>query len=261
MRTFRLGWEHFRIGAMYELQYRVNFFIQVIQSLTALGTGLVAIALVYSHTDSLAGWSRAELLAVMGIHIALGGIIASWIQPNMERLMRDVEEGTFDYVMVKPADSQVLVSVREVRVWRAVDVFVGLIVLGYASTRIQNAVGILEVFSFVATVAMGAIMIYCIWLVLSSLAFRFVRVDNVVELFGGVYQAGRWPVTIYPTWLQGTLTFLVPLAFAVTIPAEALSARRGTELVALTAAAMLVFLLVTRWFWQANIKRYSGASA
>ena len=68
-------------------------------------------------------------------------------------------------------------------------------------------------------------------------------------------------MSIYPAWLQGTLTFLVPLAFAVTIPAEALSNRQGTDLVAVTAAAMIVFLIVTRWFWQSNIRRYSGASA
>ena len=49
---------------MDELQYRVNFALQVLQSLLALGTALVVLALVYSHTTELNGWSQSELLAV-----------------------------------------------------------------------------------------------------------------------------------------------------------------------------------------------------
>jgi len=32
----------------------------------------------------------------------------------------------------------------------------------------------------------------------------------MVNLFQGVYAAGRWPVGIYPDWLRVGLTFLVP---------------------------------------------------
>ncbi len=106
MNPFRLAWEHIRIGAMNEMQYRANFFIQLVHSSLALGTGLVAIALVYSHTEDLSGWTRPELLAVMGVHIALGGVVATFIQPNMQRFMEDVQEGNFDFVLAKPADGE-----------------------------------------------------------------------------------------------------------------------------------------------------------
>ena len=66
MRTLRLSWLFFKVGAMNELQYRVNFVLQLFQSVLALGVGLVVLALVYSHTESLNGWSEDELLAVLG---------------------------------------------------------------------------------------------------------------------------------------------------------------------------------------------------
>ncbi|HEY6707455.1 MAG TPA: hypothetical protein VJB61_07665 [Actinomycetota bacterium] len=66
MRAVRLAWLSLRIGALAELQYRVNFFLQLLQSLLALATALVVLALVFSHTPDLAGWSRDELLAVVG---------------------------------------------------------------------------------------------------------------------------------------------------------------------------------------------------
>ena len=81
----------------------------------------------------------------------------------------------------------------------------------------------------------AALMIYCFWLILTTAAFWIVRMDEIVELFEGVYQAGRWPVAIYPDWLRIGLTFLVPIAFAVTVPAEALTGRLTPATLALAA--------------------------
>ncbi len=225
MNMFRLTWLFFRIGAMNELQYRVNFFVQLFQSVLSLGTGLVALALVFSHTEALRGWSQPELLAVMGVHILMGGIIKTAIQPNMERLMADVQEGTLDYALTKPEDSQLLVSVREVRVWQMVDILMGFLVLLVASRQIQARVGPAQALAFVLVLLLGGLMVYSFWLIVTTGAFWLVRMDNVLELFQGMYQAGRWPVGVYPTWLRTGLTFLVPIAFAVTVPAEALTGR------------------------------------
>ena len=67
----------------------------------------------------------------------MGGVIGTVIQPNMIRLMEDVRQGTLDFVLTKPEDAQVLVSVREVRIWQAVDVVVGVVVLAVAVARLQ----------------------------------------------------------------------------------------------------------------------------
>ena len=73
--------------------------------------------------------------------------------------------------------------------------------------------------------------------------------DEIDELFEGVYQSGRWPVTIYPGWLRISLTFLVPIAFAVTVPAQALTSRLTPETLALAAAFAIGLMLFTRWWF------------
>lgn len=261
MNLIRLAWNFFRIGAMNEIQYRVNFFVQLFQSLLALGTGLVGLSLVFSHTTELAGWARPELLAVMGVHILMGGLIRTTIQPNMERLMGDVQEGTLDYTLTKPADSQALVSVREVRIWQLMDILVGFIVLAIAVTEIQARVGVGQALSFAAALLMGGLMIYCFWLMITTGAFWIIRMENVLELFQGVYQAGRWPVGIYPGWLRTGLTFLVPVAFAVTVPAEAVTARLTPETLLLAAGLTAGLMLLARRVWKTGLRHYSGASA
>ncbi len=261
MSLFHLGWNYFKIGAMNELQYRANFFVQLFQSLLSLVTGLVGLAIVFSYTNELAGWSRPELLAVMGVHILVGGLIRATIQPNMERLMGEIQDGTLDFTLTRPADSQVLISVREVRIWQFVDVILGGAILVWAVVQIQKGVGLLQAFAFAAVLVMGGLIIYCFWLIITTGAFWVIRMEHVVELFQGVYQAGRWPVTIYPDWLRTGLTFLVPVAFAVTVPAEALSGRLNGQTLLLTLGLTVLMLVISRLFWKIGVRNYSGASA
>lgn len=258
---FKIPFLFLKIGAMNELQYRVNFFLQLLESLVALSVGLIGLGLVFQHTTDLAGWARAELLVVMGVHTLMGGILRAFIQPNMQRLMDDVRAGTLDFALTKPADSQMMVSVREFRIWQLVDVIVGGVIITWGLLDLQNTVGWQQALVFAGLLVLGAAMIYSFWLALTTGAFWLVRMDQITELFQGLYAAGRWPVGIYPDWLRATLTFLVPVAFAVTVPAEALVGRLTLETFALTALVALLFVIGSRLFFRFGLRSYTGASA
>jgi ABC-2 type transport system permease protein len=261
MNPLRLAWVHFKVQAQNEFQYRVNLVIQLINSAVGLATGLVAISLIFSHTGDLGGWSRQELLIVMGVHIGLRGVVGALIEPNMRRLMEDIEEGNFDFALTRPADAQLLVSVRNFRIWELIDVVVGAGVVAYAAGGLPASVGNWRVPAFLAAVVMGIVVMYCVWLAFTTLSFRIIRGDEIIELYQGLYQAGRFPVSIYPGWLRGTLTFVLPLALAVTVPAETLSARLSPSFLLVGAAITAAVVLLTRFVWLTNLRRYSGASA
>ena len=263
--SMRLAWVYLQIGIANELQYRANFLIQVLQSLIALGVGLLGLWLVFNQVAELNGWQPAELVVVMGIYILMGGVVRAAIQPNMQRLMDDIRSGTLDFVLTKPADAQALVSVREFRFWQLVDVVVGLVVLGSGLQRMQQAglepLAAAPFLAFAITLLLGITMLYCFWLMLTCVAFWVVRADEMVNLFEGVYAAGRWPVTIYPGWLRYTLTFLIPVAFAVTVPAQALTGRLTLGMLLGAAALAGGLLLAARLVWRLGVKNYAGASA
>jgi ABC-2 type transport system permease protein len=135
------------------------------------------------------------------------------------------------------------------------------VVLAFAVAQLGRSLGPIEAIAFGIALLIGALLIYSFWLVVTTVAFWIVRIDEIAELFEGVYQSGRWPVTIYPGWLQVSLTFLVPIAFAVTIPAEALTSRLTPETLALAAAFAVFVLAVSRAFFRLGLRHYSGASA
>jgi ABC-2 type transport system permease protein len=257
----RLAWLFFRVSTMNEAQYRVNFFVQLAQSMLSLATGLAVLGIVFSHTEELAGWSRPELLAVMGVFTLMGGLITMLIEPNMQRLLEDIRQGNLDFVLTKPQDAQLLISVREIKIWHVVDVASGVVVLTVAVAQLRSSVGIGESVAFAVMLLLGGTMIYSFWLILATGAFWLVRMDEVRELFQGVFRAGQYPIAVYPGWLRIGLTFLVPLAFAVTVPAEAITSRLDWPTVVLTAVVAAVIFGTSRLFFRLGLRRYSGASA
>jgi ABC-2 type transport system permease protein len=261
MAALRVALLHLRVGIMTDLQYRVNFALQVLQSLLSLAVGLVMLTLVYSHTTELNGWSQPELLAVLGVQIVVGGFIRALIQPNMMRLTEEVRDGKLDHALTKPVDAQMLVSVRQVEIWQAVDVLTGGAVIAVALVRLESDLGLLDILGFAVALVFGAVLLYCFWMLLATLAFWVVNLWHLPDLFDGVFQTGRWPVGIYPTWLRFSVTFLVPVAFAVTVPAEAVTSRLEWQTLALAAGLAILFFAVTRWFWRFGLRSYTGASA
>jgi len=96
MSYFRLVRVFFRVNIVGEVAYRINFFVNIFQSLLALGTALAGMAIIFSFTDSLGGWQPAEILALVGVYVLIGGVIRFAIQPGMAQLIESVRDGTFD---------------------------------------------------------------------------------------------------------------------------------------------------------------------
>jgi viologen exporter family transport system permease protein len=261
MRSLRLAYLYLRLGVLNELQYRANFFIAVFQSLLAVAVGLIVLALVYSHTSSLNGWTESELLVIVGVQILLGGVIHSAIQPNMQRLVDEVRDGKLDFLLTKPEDAQALVSLRVVQIWEAVDIVSGSAIVVVGALRIAHGVGVGHALAFVALLGLGALLLYCFWLILATGSFWVVNMGYLAELFEGVYQTGRWPIGIYPGWLRYSMTYLVPIGFAVTVPAQAMTSRLHWGTVGIAIGFAVALAAFTRWFWRVGLRRYSGASA
>jgi len=261
MNQLRILWTFFRLGVMNELAYRVNFFTQIFQAVMSLALALGGLAVVFNQTDTLAGWYPSELVALVGVYLIVGGLINLMIQPSMQRFMEDVRLGTLDFIILKPEDAQFLISVRQVEIWKLIDILMGLGVLVVALVQLGAQFGLSQAVAFGIALLAGAMIVYSFWMMLATSAFWFVKTENILVIFQSMYQAGRWPVTIYPVWLQTILTFLVPIAFAVTVPAQALTGRLTGQTLALAVAVAVGLFLAARWFWRFGIRFYSGASA
>jgi ABC-2 type transport system permease protein len=261
MNYLRLIRVFFRVNIAGELAYRINFIFSFFESVVGLGFTLAGLAIIFSYTDSLNGWRPAEILALVGVYSLIGGVIRVAILPGMEQLTQSVRDGTFDFTLTKPEDAQLIVSISRIGVWKIVDIFLGLVILIIALVQLGGSIGGLQAVEFLAMLLTGSVIVYSFFLILATLAFWLVRVENVLTIFLSVYHAGRWPLSLYPGWLRYGLIFIIPVAFATTIPVEALTSRLNWVTLLAAFIAAVVLFSVSRAFWKFGLKHYSGASA
>lgn len=261
MSYIRLVWLFFRVSIMNELAYRGNLMMQLLQVGISLTLTLTSLAVIYSYTDTIGGWGSSELLALVGVYYVVDGMVNLVIQPSLSQLMEAIRTGSFDFTLTKPVDAQLLASSQSVEIWKVIDIGVGMALLLSALVRLGSTVALEHLLAFALTLLAGGAMIYSLLLMMATLTFWLVKIDNIMEIFQSFYDAGRWPVSIYPQWMRVALTFFVPVAFAVTLPTEALLGRL-TWSSALTAVGVAIaMLLISRLFWLRGTRRYSGASA
>lgn len=253
-----------KVSVLNVAAYRFDMLVRVFVSLMHLVADLGSVWIIFHNTKSVAGWTAAHMMVLVGVFRIVAGGIRILIVPNMRRVLEDIMEGTLDFVLLRPVNAQFLVSIREVVVWRIVDIVLGAAVSAYGCYRLNGHVPMQSVLLFVLMLGAGFTIVYCFWLMLATLCFWFVRIQNIEMVFWNVFEAGRFPIQVYPNWLQWTLTYLIPLAFITTFPAMAGSGdpTKISPQIVLTAIFMagLMFFL-SSWFWRIGLKRYSGASA
>ncbi len=261
MRYLRLFRLFVRLGVMGEMAYRANFFIHAFECLISLATGLSVLWIIFSRTPTIHGWTWDELLAVLGLYFLGFGLIAGVVGPSIKQFMTDVWDGTLDFLLIKPANHLFLATVRKILIWHIVEIALGATLVTVSLYRLGERIGLEQASMFVILLVAGGVLLYAFWICLGTLAFWTTRLENVLLVFYNMYEAGRWPVGVYPSWLRYSLTFIVPVAFAVTMPAEAILGRLTWPVVLGSVALAIPNLLFARWFFGVGIRHYSGASA
>ena len=245
----------------FEMEYRTNFFMGIFEMLLVVGTSLAAVLVIFSHTGSLNGWSLPQMVALTGVYYLVQGGVNIVFSPSFERLMEHVRQGTLDFTLLKPASAQFLVSTRHLSLVRVVDLFMGVGVMSAGLVMLGNSVTLGSVLVFLITLAAGIACVYALLLTLVTLAFWFVRIENLLAIFWAFTDAGRFPIDVYPGWLRLTLATVVPIGIAVTVPAEAISGRLSPESLAAMLAGTVFSVVFATWFWRRGLKSYTGASA
>ncbi len=261
MRYLRLLSIFYRNSLYTEMEYRANFVANVLMSAFWLAFAILGLNVFFFHRDQIGAWSYYEAMLVVGFYSLFNGLIEALLQPNMSRIIEQIRMGTFDFVLIKPVNSQFMASLRHLSIWKLADVAMGLGICVYAMARLALAPSIADLVAAAGFVLCGTVILYSIWLMMVTSAFWFVRIDNISELFTAIYETGRFPVSVYPSWMRGVLTFVVPIAFITTFPAAAILGRAKPLLlsVAFLLAAGLFCGCVC--FWRFAVRRYSSASS
>ena len=261
LRYLRLLGVQFRASLAVAMQYRVEFLVEGLLGLFWAGWSLVPLLVLFDHRKAVAGWSFPEALVVIGWFALMKGVLEGAVNPSLTSVVEHIRTGTLDFVLLKPADAQFLVSTAKFEPWRVLDLLGALAIFGWAFHLLGRWPTPGHVLAALLLLACAAAILYSIWILVVSAAFFVVKVDNLSFLFSSIFDAARWPASIFRGAWRFVFTFVVPLALMTTYPAEALLGRLapGRGLAALAGAA--AFGLFARLVWLRSIRRYTSASS
>lgn len=242
-----------------ELEYRINFALSTFSSFGNLCGSVFGLFLFYRTGYTFAGWKWEEALVVLGVFTVLQGFSTTFLAPNLSRIVEQVQEGTLDFVLLKPVSSQFWLSTRTVSPWGLPDLVFGTILLGYAGTKL--GLGIANYLQGAVPLLFGMAILYSLWFMLGATSIWFVKIYNVTEVLRGLLEAGRYPMVAYPEAYRFFFTFVVPVAFLTTVPAEALLGRGTSGWIAGAGVLAVALLFASTGFWRFALRFYTSASS
>jgi ABC-2 type transport system permease protein len=259
-RYLRLLGVQLKSSALLSLQYRSDFVIDGAIEIFWAATAIVPLLVVFAKRDTVAGWKFGEALLVTGWFTLLQGVLEGAINPSLTSVVEHVRKGTLDFVLLKPADAQFLLSTARFQPWRAVNVLTAIAIFVYAFRDLGRAptAGALIVAAVLLVAAI--VILYALWILTVSAAFYVVRIDNLTYLFSSIFDAARWPSSVFRGLLHVVFTFVIPLALMTTYPAQAMLGTLPAHALAGALLAALVFATGSRVVWLRAIGKYTSAS-
>lgn len=242
-----------------ELEYRANFVLATLTSLGNLAGSLFGLFLFYRTGYTFEGWQWQEALIVLGVFTLLQGFSSTFLSPNLNRIVTYVQQGTLDFVLLKPINSQFWLSTHTLSPWGVPDILFGSIIIGYAGSLLGLTLG--DYLLSTIPLIFGFISLYSLWFILGATSIWFVKIYNVTEVLRGLLEAGRYPMVAYPIAYRFFFTFVVPVAFLTTVPAETMLGRVQLGWVIGAGLLALCLFAIATVFWRFALRFYTSASS
>ena len=249
-----------RAAVSQQLEYRADLVAKTLMSAFWLAWAAIGVSVYFRFTGSVAGWSYAEVLVVVGLFFTVNGLRQAFLEPNLDRVHEYVRRGTLDHVLTQPVDSQLLVSLRHVGMANLADPVLGLVLTGVGVHLSAHVPGVADVASFLLLLLAGLVLMYAMVLGLMCLAVLLVGADDLGSVSFSVVELARFPVQAYRQPLQ-TVLLVIPVAFLTTLPAQALLGRLEPVMLLVAPAVASAAVAAASLGWHRVLRRYTGASS
>jgi len=257
-----------------DMTFRANFLLDTISSIAWVLVNLGFYILVFEYTPSIGagtGWGKLEFFLFLGTTLLLNSVMRGLFLTNGVELSEHIRTGTLDFALLKPIDTQFLVSLGRIE-WAALGPLVcgvGLIV--YALSQLGYMPGPLVVVLYLFYLACGCAIYYSLMIAFSATSIWFGRNRSLLDFWFYITNFSRYPMEIYRGTLgdaiRYTFTFAVPVLIAVNVPARMLvrplevSTAEGWLLPLYAVFATGASLFVSRWIFQRALLSYRSASS
>ena len=244
-----------------ELEYKANILIDLITAVLSLIGSIFLLSIFFQNRGSLAGWEFDEALIIQGIYTILNGITNTWFNPNLTEIVKHIREGTLDFVLLKPIDSQFFISLKKINPSGLLEIMLGFLLLLFCIRINQINLNLSFLALSLITIICSICILYSLWFFISTTTIWFVKTWNATEVLRSFLYVGRFPLNSFSFSLRIFFSVFIPIAFITTIPSEVFLGTSQFWKILLEIIVALVFLFTSRKFWLFALKFYTSASS
>ena len=244
-----------------ELEYKVNFYVEVISVLGNTLGSIFILKIFYTANNDFSGWSWDSSLMVLGVYSLLEGLTISFLQPNLSKIVKHVQNGTLDFILIKPINTQLWLSTRIITPWGIPSLLSGIILIIYGFINQSYNLDFNYLLLFFLLLISSFLILYSLWFIIATMSIWFVKVWNANEVLRSILVAGKYPVNAFPQALRTVFTFLIPIAFLTTIPVQTLLGFIDSKLILLSLLISILLFIFSRFFWNFALRFYTSASS
>ena len=244
-----------------ELEYKTNILIDLITAILSLIGSIFLLSIFFQNNASIGDWEFEEALIIQGIYTILNGITNTWFNPNLSEIVKHIREGTLDFVLLKPIDSQFFISLKKINPSGFLEIMLGLCLLLYCIRVNQIILNISFLTLSLITIICSICILYSLWFFISTTTIWFVKTWNATEVLRSFLYIGRFPLNSFSISIRLFFSIVIPIAFITTIPSEVFLGISQIWKILLEVIVTIIFLSTSRKFWLFALKFYTSASS
>ena len=244
-----------------EMEYKINVLIDLITSLLGLIGSVFLLSIFFDNTVLIGGWSFEQALIIQGIYTILNGVTNTWFSPNLTEIVKYIREGTLDFVLIKPIDSQFWISFKRISPSGLIEIVLGILVLIYCLYKNDIEITLSLFLLFSITLVCSISILYSLWFLISTTTIWFVKTWNATEVLRSFLYVGRFPLNSFSFSLRIFFSTVVPITFITTIPSELILGIAPIWKIILEIIVSYIFIYISREFWKYALRFYSSASS
>jgi ABC-2 type transport system permease protein len=254
-----------------DMTFRTNFLIECVTSLSWMAMNLAYYLLVFQFAPSIGentGWGQYQFLVFLSTTLFVNSIVQAFFMPNAEEFSELIRTGNLDFALLKPIDTQFLISLNKVN-WSSLAIFFfGLGLMTFSLAHLPERPTPLQMVLYPVYVISGVAIFYSLMIALAATSVWLGRNQTLYEFWFYITNFSRYPMEIYRgpvgSPLRWFFTFIVPLLVVVNVPARLMAMPLDAQnwplaLFAIFAAAAALW--ASRAIFQRAMLSYRSASS
>ena len=250
-----------RYSVVRTMMFRFDFIMWALVEFFWMAVNLLLIQVVYDHTDSIAGWSKYEMLLLVGSSMIVQRLIMGFVWTNLFEMARNIRTGYFDFFLAQPGNPLIMVSTRKLDLDGLANSLVAIAVVGYAVSRLGLTPSIVDLALYALMIGCGVLINYSILLITVSLTFWLGAAQGIESSYFTLMEFSRLPRQAFKGVANILFVWLLPAVVVSNVPASALI--HGFDPI------NSLWLLVTSlgwasfavWVFNRGLRRYASASS